>query len=114
MSLGMMMMPPPMVSLPLKLLLIVMVDGWSLVTSTLISGFNIRGLRVMTDQIVVECHPGITDRRQNFSPHFASTALFVGVFMGLIQSVTQIQEQTLSFVPKFIAVGAVIALEDHG
>ena len=30
--------------------------------------------------------------------------------MGLIQSVTQIQEQTLSFVPKFIAVGAVIAL----
>ena len=40
MSLGMMMMPPPMVSLPLKLLLIVMVDGWSLVTSTLISGFN--------------------------------------------------------------------------
>lgn len=40
MSLGMMMMPPPMVSLPLKLLLIVMVDGWSLVTTTLISGFN--------------------------------------------------------------------------
>lgn|GEM_PF-535341 len=40
MSLGMMMMPPPMVSMPLKLLLLVMVDGWALVTTTLLTGFN--------------------------------------------------------------------------
>ncbi|MEM7326709.1 MAG: flagellar biosynthesis protein FliQ [Actinomycetota bacterium] len=38
------------------------------------------------------------------------TAVAVGVFMGLLQSVTQIQEQTLAFVPKFAAVGLVIAL----
>ena len=38
------------------------------------------------------------------------TAVAVGVLMGLLQSVTQIQEQTLAFVPKFAAVGAVIAL----
>ncbi len=38
------------------------------------------------------------------------TAVAVGVLMGLIQSVTQIQEQTLAFVPKFAAVGIVIAL----
>ena len=38
------------------------------------------------------------------------TALAVGVFMGLLQSVTQIQEPTLAFVPKFAAIGLVIAL----
>ena len=38
------------------------------------------------------------------------TAVAVGVLMGLLQSVTQIQEQTLAFVPKFAAVGVVIAL----
>ncbi len=38
------------------------------------------------------------------------TAIAVGVMIGLLQSVTQLQEQTLSFVPKFIAVGAVIII----
>jgi flagellar biosynthetic protein FliQ len=36
--------------------------------------------------------------------------IVVGVVMGLLQSVTQIQEQTLAFVPKFAAVGLVIVL----
>jgi len=38
------------------------------------------------------------------------TAVAVGVLMGLLQSVTQIQEQTLAFVPKFAAVAVVIAI----
>ena len=41
------------------------------------------------------------------------TAIAVGVFMGLLQSITQIQEQTLAFVPKFAAVGVVVALLGH-
>lgn len=36
------------------------------------------------------------------------TAIVVGVSIGLMQSVTQIQEPTLSFVPKFAAIGLVI------
>lgn len=32
------------------------------------------------------------------------TSLVVGVLISIFQSVTQIQEQTLSFVPKFLAV----------
>lgn len=39
MSLGMMMLPPVMVSLPLKILLFVMVDGWHLVTRSVIMSF---------------------------------------------------------------------------
>jgi flagellar biosynthetic protein FliP len=39
MSMGMMMMPPMTISLPLKLLLFVLVDGWSLVVQSLIQSF---------------------------------------------------------------------------
>jgi flagellar biosynthetic protein FliP len=40
MALGMMMMPPVMVSLPFKLLLFVMVDGWALVIKSLIASYG--------------------------------------------------------------------------
>jgi len=40
MSLGMMMLPPVMVSLPLKLILFVLVDGWALVTQGLVASFR--------------------------------------------------------------------------
>ena len=40
MSMGMMMLPPVMISLPFKILLFVMVDGWNLVIKTLVTGFN--------------------------------------------------------------------------
>jgi len=40
MSLGMMMMPPVMVSLPFKLLLFVLVDGWGLIVTSLIGSYT--------------------------------------------------------------------------
>jgi flagellar biosynthetic protein FliP len=40
MSMGMMMLPPVMISLPFKILLFVLVDGWNLVIRNLIMGFN--------------------------------------------------------------------------
>jgi flagellar biosynthetic protein FliP len=40
MSMGMMMLPPVMISLPFKILLFVMVDGWHLVVRSLILSFN--------------------------------------------------------------------------
>ncbi len=39
MSMGMMMMPPTTISLPLKILLFVLVDGWHLVVSSIIQSF---------------------------------------------------------------------------
>jgi len=36
MSMGMMMLPPVFISLPLKLLLFVLVDGWSLIIQSLV------------------------------------------------------------------------------
>jgi len=39
MSMGMMMLPPAMISLPFKVLLFVMVDGWQLIIGSLIQTF---------------------------------------------------------------------------
>lgn len=40
MSMGMMMLPPIFISLPFKILLFVLVDGWNLVTESLVRSFN--------------------------------------------------------------------------
>ena len=40
MSMGMMMLPPVFISLPFKILLFVLVDGWSLVTRSLVQSFT--------------------------------------------------------------------------
>jgi flagellar biosynthetic protein FliP len=40
MALGMMMMPPTSVALPIKVLMFVLVDGWSLVLKALVGSFH--------------------------------------------------------------------------
>jgi flagellar biosynthetic protein FliP len=42
-SMGMMMLPPVLISLPFKLLLFVLVDGWQLVVGSLLQSFTVRG-----------------------------------------------------------------------
>ncbi len=41
MSMGMMMLPPAMISLPFKILMFVMVDGWQMLVGSLVSSFNL-------------------------------------------------------------------------
>jgi flagellar biosynthesis protein FliP len=40
MSMGMMMLPPAFISLPFKILLFVLVDGWDLITRSLVESFH--------------------------------------------------------------------------
>ena len=40
MSMGMMMLPPSFISLPFKILLFVLVDGWALITRSLVASFH--------------------------------------------------------------------------
>jgi flagellar biosynthetic protein FliP len=42
-SMGMLMLPPVLISLPFKLLLFVLVDGWNLVVSMLLESFHVTG-----------------------------------------------------------------------
>ncbi|MRR34195.1 flagellar biosynthetic protein FliP, partial [bacterium] len=39
-SMGMMMLPPVMISLPFKILLFILVDGWSLVIGSIVKSFG--------------------------------------------------------------------------
>jgi len=39
MAMGMMMLPPAMISLPFKLLLFIMIDGWNVLTHSLLNSF---------------------------------------------------------------------------
>lgn len=41
MSMGMMMLPPAMISMPFKILLFVLVDGWQMVVGSLVASFNL-------------------------------------------------------------------------
>ena len=41
MSMGMMMLPPVIISMPFKLLLFVLVDGWALIVGSLLKSFNV-------------------------------------------------------------------------
>jgi flagellar biosynthesis protein FliQ len=41
------------------------------------------------------------------------TAMAVGLVVSLIQAVTSLQEQTLTFVPKLVAVGFVMIVSAH-
>lgn len=39
-----------------------------------------------------------------------AAAMFVGILVGLFQALTQIQEATLTFIPKIVAVALVLSL----
>ena len=41
MAMGMMMLPPVMISLPFKILVFVLVDGWNLLIGNLVQGFSL-------------------------------------------------------------------------
>ena len=41
MAMGMMMLPPAMISLPFKIMLFVLVDGWQLMVGTLVASYNL-------------------------------------------------------------------------
>ena len=62
----------------------------------------------MTDTQIVELGLEAMTIAAKMSAPVLLTALLIGFAISLFQSVTQIQEATLSFVPKAIGVGAAI------
>ena len=130
-SMGMMMLPPVMISLPLKLLLFVLVDGWTLVVGMLLESFG--GRLTAKPTIAGRCLHSLTptpDSRLpimdaqdaiNLTQQAMLTALLigapillvgvlVGLLIGLAQALTQVQDQTVAFVPKIVAMVAVLVL----
>jgi flagellar biosynthetic protein FliQ len=67
----------------------------------------------MTDTQVLEIGLQTMTIVAKLSAPVLLTTLAVGFLISLFQSVTQIQEQTLSFVPKAIAAGAAVLFTGH-
>ena len=64
----------------------------------------------MNDAVILEIATEAMMAAAKLAAPVLLTSLAVGLFMGLLQSATQLQEPTLAFVPKFIAVGLVLIL----
>ncbi len=68
---------------------------------------------LMPDDVIVEVLRNMLYISLMLSLPALGTALVVGLVVGLLQAVTSIQEQTLAFVPKLVAMIAVFALLGH-
>ncbi len=67
----------------------------------------------MTDTDVIEIAMQTMMVSLKLSAPILLTALAVGFLISLFQSMTQIQEVTLSFVPKVVAVGGAVVLSGN-
>ena len=64
----------------------------------------------MTDAQVIEIVSEAFQIAATIAGPILMAALFVGVSVSLLQTITQIQEMTLTFVPKLVAMGLIILL----
>jgi flagellar biosynthetic protein FliQ len=64
----------------------------------------------MTQQTAVELAIHAMTTTMIVAAPFLLAGLVVGVVVSIFQAITSIQEPTLSFVPKILAVGAVVAI----
>src|SRR5204862_2180436 len=69
--------------------------------------------RHMTDTAVIEIALKMMIVTAKVSAPILLTSLAIGLAISLFQSVTQIQEVTLTFVPKLAAVALVIVISGH-
>ncbi len=102
MALGMMMVPPATIALPFKLMLFVLVDGWQLLVGSLPKAFTVRehyDTRIGDDD-------GDRSDESRTGPccPLLLVALVTGLIISILQAATQINEMTLSFIPKIVAV----------
>ena len=67
----------------------------------------------MTSQQVIDIGTRALIITGKLAGPFLLVVLAVGIVVGLLQSVTQLQEQTLTFVPKLIGAAIVIAVSGN-
>ena len=67
----------------------------------------------MTDTAIIDIAVRTMIVTAKLSAPILLVSVGVGLFISLLQSVTQIQEVTLTFVPKLIGIGLVLAVGGH-
>jgi flagellar biosynthetic protein FliP len=126
-AMNMMMLPPVLISLPFKLLLFVLVDGWTLITGSLLRSFAHgsphdavalippdlihAAASLVYDESILDAIRTMLMVTMKIVLPILGAGLVIGLVISILQSVTQIQDQSLVFVPKLIVmVGTVIVL----
>ncbi len=105
MSMGMMMLPPILISLPFKVLLFVLVDGWHLLALNLGRSFIPQARRkAMSSLEVIALGREMILMALLVSAPLLGSGLLAGLVISIFQAVTQVNELTLTFVPKIITV----------
>ena len=107
MSMGMMMLSPLIISLPFKIMLFVLVDGWVLLMGTLATSF---GGGDVTPGDVLQLFADALFLVITMVAVIVVPSLLVGLTVSVLQAATQINEQTLSFLPRLIATLVAIML----
>ncbi len=64
----------------------------------------------MTVEFVVEIYRETLRTAALVAAPILGTAMIVGLVVSLIQTLTSLQEQTLTFVPKVVAIGCVVGI----
>lgn len=64
----------------------------------------------MNSEQVIELTKDVLIIAAKLALPFLLVVLVIGLFIGLLQSLTQLQEQTLTFVPKLIGCAVVLAV----
>ena len=67
----------------------------------------------MTDAVVIEIGMQALWLSVKIGAPILLVALAIGLFVGLLQAVTQVQEVTLTFVPKFVGIVIVFAVSGN-
>ena len=67
----------------------------------------------MTDSSVIDIAVQSILLAAKLAAPVLGVSLAIGLFVGLIQSATQIQEQTLTFVPKLAGIALVLVIAGH-
>src|SRR4029077_13837018 len=98
--------PPVFISLPFKILLFVLVDGWGLVTESLVRSFH----SAMDQDTVIPLSQQAMELAMKVGGPLLLVGLAIGLIVSVFQAVTQIQEQSLSFIPKIVGVAVVVVV----
>ena len=114
MAMGMMMLSPLIISLPFKIMLFVLVDGWALIIRTLAGSFGTvwrcrrltRRWRAgdMTPEVALDLFREALWLTAMIVGVLVVPSLLVGLVVAMFQAATQINEQTLSFLPRLMVI----------
>lgn len=67
----------------------------------------------MTDAQVIDILRGAIEIATKLAAPILTASLAIGVGVSVVQTVTQIQEMTLTFVPKLVGIAGILVLSGH-